>query len=317
MPDVRDILFPNYPRMFGNPKSFLIHNRDELNRNAGINSNENDKNFASVCSYNNDRIPLFEDCFLETDDYTPEPVRKVVLWFESHKIPWICLLSGNRGFHLHGLFKSEYVNQKTVKNFVDMVLKYTNAKEVFDPRVSGVLEKLCRIPNTQRLGNGWCVPLTRDELFTINDPLEFRKLCSSPRFIDFEIGERPSIYQFVKEDDSSDKYIQIIDTAPQKEIFFLKQILRPCIYNAIRTPNPKNDYRICFVLESLNHGLTTKQIYEICLKLNWIDLDTNYTKYQIDYIEEQRKSGNFRIPFGKKRLGCEKKISCLKCIFDN
>lgn len=315
--DVRDILFPNYPRMFGNPKAFLINNREELNRNAGINSNENDKNFASVCSYNSDGIPIFEILFFETDDYTPEPVRKVVLWFESHKIPWICLLSGNRGFHLHGLFKSEYVNQKTVKKFANLILEETGMKEYFDSHVSGVLEKLCRIPNTQRLGNGWCVPILRKELFEINDPQEFKKLCSTPRFIDFEIGERPSIYNFISEDTSEDKPVQIVQVSHPKEVFFLKQILRPCVYKALLTPNPKHDFRLSSVVEMFNHGLLNKQIFNIYEKLNHIDFEHGKTHYQIDFIEEKRKNGEMMIPPGKKKLGCTKKGSCLKCILES
>lgn len=314
MTDVRDLLFPNYPRKFGNPKAFFIYSREELHRNALVNTSDNDKNFASVCSYYNE-IPIFEDVFLETDEITPDPVRKVVLWFENHKIPWICLHSGARGFHLHGLFLPEIVNHKTVKNFANTILEETKTTE-FDSHVSGVLEKLCRIPNTQRLGNGWCVPITREELFTLNTPEEFKKLCVAPRFIDYNIGRRPSIFEFIKEDETVDKPIQIIQTAPPKDIFLLKQILRPCIYKALFTPNPKHNFRLSSVIEMFNHGLTNNQIFEIYEKLNHIDFEHGKTHYQIDFIEEKRKDGELMIPIGKKKLGCIKKGSCLKCIFE-
>jgi len=313
MSDVREILFPNFSRMVGNPKAFLINSREDLNRFASVNSSENDKNFCSICSYYND-VPVFEDNFLETDDYTPEPVRKVVLWYESKNIPWICLLSGNRGFHLHGLFEPEIVNPKTVKNFANLVLEETNTKELFDSHVSGVLEKLCRIPNTQRIGNGWCVPITREELFTFNTSEEFKKLYVSPRFIDFKILKRPSIFEFIKEDDTTDKPVQVIQTAPPKDVFLLKQILRPCVYKSIFTPNPKHDFRVSAVVEMRNHGISGNQIFEIFEHLNWIDFGHDKTRYQIEKIEEKRKSGELMIPFGKKRLGCEKKISCFKCV---
>lgn len=313
--DSRDILFTNFPRMCGNPRSFLIYNREELNRFASINSSENDKNFCSICSYYND-IPVVEDMFFETDEITPEPVRKVVLWFEARNIPWICLFSGSRGFHLHGLFEPTTANQKTVKKFASLIMEETGTTDMFDPHVSGVLEKLCRIPNTQRLGNGWCVPITREELFSLNTPEEFKKLCIAPRFIDFKVQKRPSIYEFIKEDTTEDKQIQQIDIAPPKEIFSIKQILRPCVYNAIRTPNPKHDYRVSSVVEMLNHGLTNYQIFNIFERLNWIDFEHGKTHYQIDYIEEKRISGEFMIPYGKRRLGCEKKNSCFMCILN-
>lgn len=312
MSDVREILFPNFARMVGNPKQILVSNRDELNRFAAINSSDNDKNFASTCSYYND-IPIFEDIFLETDLLDPEPIRKVSIWYDNHKIPWIALLSASRGIHIHGLFEPEIVNQKTLKKFADMILKETGTTEFFDPHVTGDLKRLCRIPNTQRLGNGWCVPITKEELFTINDEKEFKKLCSAPRFLDFTIGRRPSIFEFVKEDITEDIIPQVM-TTPPKEIFFLKDILRPCVYKAIITPNPRHYFRMSATIEMLNHGLTDNQILKIFEKLHWIDFDHSKTRYQIDKIIEKRKKGDLTIPFGKVRLGCDKKTPCIMCI---
>jgi len=313
--NVREILFPNFPRMCGNPKSFFIYSYEELNRFATINSSDNDKNFCSVCSYDNENNPVFEDIFFETDEINPEPVRKVVLWFESHNIPWICLHSGSRGFHLHGLFQPDVVNSKTVKKFASMILEETDTTEFFDPHVSGVLEKLCRIPNTQRLGNGWCVPILKEELFNLNTPEEFKKLCVAPRFIDFKIGERHSIFEFIKEDTTIDKPIEIIETSHPKDVFFLKQILRPCVYNAIITPNPRHVFRIDATIEALNHSITVEQLINTYEKINWIDYDRTQTRYQIEYIDNKRRKGELRV-FGKKKLGCIKKGSCFKCILN-
>ncbi len=315
--DVRDILFLNFPRMCGNPKAFLINNRNELNNFASVNSYENDKCFCSTCSYDSDNKPIFECLFLENDNIDPTPIRKVVLWYEAHNIPYIILFSGRAGFHLHGLFKPEVINVKTLKNFANMILEETDTKDSYDAHVTGDLRRLCRIPNTQRIGNGWCVPITRMELFEINDPEEFKKLSISPRFIDFSIIERPSIFNFIKEDTSIDKPSQIIETAPPKEIFFLKHILRPCVYKALSTPNPKHCFRVSCVVEALNHGITPTQLFNVFEKLNWIDFDHSKTRYQIDKIVEKRRGGEMIIPFGKIKMGCEKKISCLRCIFES
>ncbi len=315
MPDVRDLLFPNYPVKVGNPIQYYVYNRNDLNRFATISSGDNDQTYASSCSYYND-VAVFQSLFLETDEVTPEPVRKVILWYEAHKIPWVCLHSGNRGFHLHGLFEPTITNHKTIKKFATMILKDTGTTEMFDPHVTADLKRLCRIPNTQRLGNGWCVPLTREEIFTINDVLEFKKLCVAPRFLDFKIGKRPSLFEFVTEE-IEEKPTQSITTAPPKEIFFLKHILRPCVFKAIMTPNPKHNFRINAVIESFNHGLTATQIFNIFEKLNWIDFSHEQTKYQIYKIEEKRKNNELMIPFGKQKLDCNKKITCLKCIFES
>ena len=314
MTDVREILFLNYPIKIGNPIQYFINNRNELNRFATVNSGVNDQNYASSCSYYNN-IPVFDKIFLEIDEINPEPIRKVIIWFENHNIPWLCLHSGNRGFHIFGLFESTIVNQKTVKKFANMILDDTLTKSLFDPHVTGDLKRLCRIPNTQRLGNGWCVPLTREEIFTINNPDEFKKLCIAPRFIDFKVGKRPSIFEFVKEE-VEDKLLQSINPAPPKEVFFIKQILRPCVYKAILTPNPKHNFRIAACVSLFNHGLTATQIFDTFMRLNWIDLDSDKTRYQIYKIEDKRKNGEMMQPYGKQKLGCEKKISCLQCIFN-
>lgn len=314
MTDIRDIIFDTFPRMCGNPLQHLVYNRDELNRFATLNSSSNDSNFASSCSYYTN-IPIFSDLFLETDETDVEPVRKVILWFESHKIPYVILHSGNRGFHVHGLFEPLIINQKTVKKFANLVLNETNTSHLFDPHVTGDIKRLCRIPNTQRLNNCWCVPITREELFTIDDSSEFKKLCKSPRFIDITIGKKPNILEFVKEEEETP--IHSIEVAPPKEIFFLKHILRPCVFKSILTPNPKHNFRIAATVEMYNHGLTTSQIFNTFMRLNWIDFDIDKTHYQLYKIEEKRKNGELQIPFGKQKLGCEKKISCLKCILEN
>lgn len=313
MSDVRDLLFPNYPIKVGNPIQYYVYNRNDLNRFATISSGDNDQTYASSCSYYND-VAVFQSLFTETDEITPEPVRKVVLWYEERKIPWVCLLSGNRGLHLHGLFEPTITNSKTVKKLARMILDNTGTTEMFDPHVTGDLKRLCRIPNTQRLGSSWCVPITRDELFNINDASEFKKLCIAPRFIDFIIGKRPSLFEFVTEE-IEDKPIQSITPAPLKDIFFLKHILRPCVFGAIMTPNPKNDFRITAVVEMFNHGLKNSQIFSTFERLQWIDFDHSRTHYQLDKIEEKWKNNELRIPFGKTKLKCEKKISCLQCVF--
>lgn len=320
--DVREALYPTFPRKVGNPAQYDVYNREELNDFAVVNSGINDKCFASSCSYI-DSVSIFEDLFLETDEIILEPIRRVGEWFDSHKIPWIVLFSASRGFHFHGLFQSEIVSDKTVKKFASLVFSETSddkysIEEKFDPHVTGDIKRLCRIPNTQRLNGCWCIPLTHEEVFDKNFTIEnIKRLSASPRFLDFSIGKRPRITEFVSEEKIDIENIRSINVSPPKELFFLKDILRPCVYEKICTLNPKHVFRLTAVIEMFNHGLTSEQILNAIEHLHWIDYDRSYTQYQIQFIEEKRKNGELMIPFGKKKLGCEKKISCMMCILNS
>lgn len=312
--DAREALFPTFPRTVGNPGQHIIYNRDELNWFATVNSGINDKCFCSICMYEGSQS-VFTDLFLENDELNLLPIRKVAEWFDNHNIPWIVLFSGRVGFHFHGLFEPEIVQLKTVKKFAKLILEETKTVDNFDSHVTGDIKRLCRIPNTRRENGMWCIPLTREEVFGTEDINIIKRMALSPRFLDYNIGRRPRLTEFIKdEEESYDPHT--INISPPKEIFFIKDILRPCVYKSWLGLNPKHNFRITGVIELFNHGIMSEQILNVIEHLHWVDYERSYSQYQIDFIENRRKNGNLMIPFGKKKLGCERKGSCFSCILN-
>jgi hypothetical protein len=77
--------------------------------------------------------------------------------------------------------------------------------------------------------------------------------------------------------------------------------------------NPRDNTRITATVEALTHGITIESLINIYEKLNWVDFCRDYTRYQIENINERVLAGTIK-PFGKKKLGCMKKGTCIQCV---
>ena len=315
--DAREVLFRSFPRTVGNPGQYLIYNAAQFNWFASVNSGNNDQCYSSVCSFYNG-APVTENLFLENDctDLNAGliPVRKVILWYEAHNIPWICLFSANRSYHLHGLFEPELLSPKTIRKFADMILEQTGTTGLFDTHVIGDARRLCRIPNTQRDNGLWCIPLSRETIFNKNAAY-IKSLAATPQFLSYTDIKRPKISDFIEVKKETITVQREITIAGCKEIFMLRDVLRPCIFKKICEPNPRENIRLTATIEAMNHGITVSQLIGAYEKLGWVDWDRNYTRYKIEILEHKRNiEKDYLIPFTKKQIGCTKKTTCLKCI---
>lgn len=308
--NAREALYPNFSRNIGNPWQKPISNMQELNHFISLNSGYTDDCYASICSYQSQQ-PIFEDLFLETDTPNIASIISVAQWYQSHNIPFITLFSGNRGYHIHALFEPEIVQPQTVKKFAEQIVKDTKNEGNFDAHVIGNIRQMARIPNTKRLNGLWCIPLSQETIFS-NPPIEtILSYAKSPQFIEYNLKKRPRITEFVQ-DSKAEEYHHTLTSTP-KETFFLKDILRPCIYDKLCVPNPKHQIRITATIELLNQGISTPQILDCYQQLNWIDFDKSYSRMQIEFIQDKLQKGEIS-PYGKKKLGCTKKGTCLQCI---
>jgi hypothetical protein len=309
--NAREALYISFPRNVGNPAQHPVQNWEQLNRFITENSGLNDQCYASTCSYQNNRA-VFEDLFLEMDSLELSPIIAVGKWFTENGIYWIPLFSGNRGIHIHALFSPEIVQSQTVRDFADFVIDQTHTKGMFDNQVTGDMRRLARIPNTKRLNELWCIPLSQEDVLNNISPSEIIKKAKSPQFIQYyPPTKKPKITDFVKDikpihDDSK----PIIS---QKSNILLKSVLRPCIYEKIYQPNPRDNTRITATVEALRQGMSIKQLLDIYEEMKWIDFDRNYTLYQIEHINKRVQNGTIK-PLGKKRLGCTLKRRCITCI---
>ncbi len=309
--EVRDILYSNFSRNVGNPYQSPIHNQGQLNRFVSLNNGVNDSCFVSTCFYQGKR-PVFDDLFLETDFLNIEPMARIGQWYNEHGIDWIPVFSANRGFHIHGLFEPEIVQQQTVKKLADQILKDTRNEGVIDAHVVGNFKCMARIPNTKRLNGLWCIPLSQ-EMILDNPPIStIFSLAKSPQSIYYNIKKRPKITEFVQ-DVKVEEHITPKHKSLPKESFFLKDVLRPCVHNKLISPNPSHLIRISAVIEMLNQSIPIPQILDSLESLEWIDFDRTYSRYQVESIEEKWKQG-IAHPISRKKIGCTKKTSCINCI---
>jgi hypothetical protein len=311
--DARQILYQNFDRKVGNPKQYIIHNTAELNNFITTNSGQNDECYASSCLYIKGK-PIFDDLFLEEDNKNIKAIATIGQYYSDNDIPWIPLYSANRSFHIHAPFQPENISQLTIKKFAATVLKETHNESTMDEHVTGDISRLHRIPNTQRINGRWCIPLSHEDVLNQLPLSHFIELSKSPQFINYNISYKPRITEFVKEctfeeipQQSLPKHI----STPQK--FRLKDFVRGCICKKLYNPNPSNMIRNAATRDALLLGLTSQQLAQSYSELNWVDYDPSYTKERIDYIQERISQGYVR-HFGKERLGCTSKLSCLRCI---
>jgi len=312
--DARHILYQNFDRKVGDPRQYIIHNTAEMNHFIEINSGQNDECYASSCLYINGK-PIFDDLFLEEDNKNIKAIATIGQYYSDNDIPWIPVYSASRSFHIHAPFQAENVSHETVKKFAATVLKETHNEATMDEHVTGDLQRLHRIPNTQRINGRWCIPLSHEDVLNQLPLSHFVELSKSPQFVDYNITYRPRITEFVK-DCSPDNTSQILHKYlpcqnPTK--FLLKDFIRGCIYEKLCSPNPSNMIRNAATRDALLLGLTPLQLLEGYSELNWVDFDPSYSKERIDYIKDRISQGYVR-HFGKERLGCTKNNNCLKCL---
>ncbi len=308
--DAREAIFSNFSRNVGSPIQYTVHNREQFNRFIATTSGLNDQCYASTCSYHN-KIAVFEDLFLEMDSLELFPIIEVGNWYTAHKIPWIPLFSGNRGIHIHALFSPEIVSKQTIEKFANLVIEETHTEGKFDSHVTGDLRRLARIPNTKRLNELWCIPLTREDILRNISPTEIMEKAKTPQNIQYKIPRRPYITEFVK--NIIPQNIETHYNIPVHGKTILKDALRPCIWYKINQPNPRDNTRITATVEALSKGISIEKLLDFYQSLNWIDFDREYTRYQITNINERVIAGTIR-PLGKSKIDCTKKIPCIKCI---
>lgn len=308
--DAREAIFNNFSRNVGNPVQYPVHNREQFNRFVSLTSGVNDECYASTCSYQG-KTAVFEDLFLEMDSLELDPIIAVGKWYTAHGIYWIPLFSGNRGIHIHALFAPEIVNKQTIEKFANLVIKETHTEGKFDSHVTGDLRRLARIPNTRRINELWCIPLSQEDIMRNITAPEILALAKSPQIVQYTISRRPKITEFVKDEKPQSIEVKYNITTNTKAM--LKDVLRPCIYEKIYNPNPRDNTRITATVEALTHGVSIEKLISIYEKLNWVDFDRDYTRYQIENINERVLAGTIK-PFGKRKLGCTKKGTCIQCV---
>lgn len=314
--NAREVIFGNLPRTVGNPYQHMVFTLQQFNSFIAFTSGFNDSCFTSICSYEN-KTPIFEGTFNETDNMDIESVRKVVQWNEDHSIPCIVLFSGNRGFHIHTKFKPQIVSRSAIEKFNNLVFKETKTEEAFDVHVKNDARRMSRIPNTKRINGKWCIPLTTKEIFSCSIE-EIINKSVQPNNIDIKLGKLPQLTEFVNDTGTEELHSNPLPPiiSPHAGTFFLKDIVRPCIYEKLYQPNPSDLIRSAATIDALSYGIQPVNLVNLYSQLNWIDFERAYTRYRIEFMHEKLLQGKIG-RFGKKKLTCSKNHTCLSCILKN
>lgn len=65
----------------------------------------------------------------------------------------------------------------------------------------------------------------------------------------------------------------------------LEQVLRPCLFKNMLSPEPRHDVRVASTADLIGSGFSTNEILEMYRKLKWIDFNEETTRYQIEHCK--------------------------------
>ena len=212
------------------------------------------------------------------------------------------------GIHIHQLF------QPTVSPKVAMSTTHYRYVDVcdldtWDPKVVGQPDRICRIPNCQRVTNPgpkgvvrdgrpcnlWTIPLTGSELASVDvDWLLDRS--HSPREISVSRAtERPEMrvwedHRTGAEDTDATPPRPFTGEKPDFDDDGLRDLLydllqMPCmVERLVYDPNPAQEIRVNATVMLLNVGLRPQTIVNLFERVGWIDFDRRTTEYHVKNI---------------------------------
>lgn len=233
-----------------------------------------------------------------------EDARKLARKSLSDNVPVVGVFSGF-GIHVHQLFKPTAHPRTAMSTTAYRYIEETGAGSV-DVEILGQPERICRIPNCERIAG----PIGEDGrptgLFTI--PLSGRELASvtvqwlldeshTPRLpTDLSVGERPQMHVW---DDYKTGYEETADIPPRplhpEETEFgedsdfralLEDLLQmPCmVERLLDDPNPDHKIRVNAAIMLLNTGLDPRMVTRIFEQVGWVDYDYEETLKQVKSI---------------------------------
>lgn len=311
-------LFFYYPRSAHIPQIFKLKNEHEFERY--VKSYNGTRTGCHVSLYDLSMRPVIDKILFEFDGGKAklhlvfEEVKDLVSQLRQHKLPYIPVFSGSKGFHIYLLVRPVEMDAEVAKAIIRQI-QYKFAADgdkivytFLDRHKIGAVRTQIRVPNTL---NG--------SLFCSYLPPYFYELSISEII---ELASQPRRYLYSYEVDKSALDIADCHTnvntlsdiglpatrAPaMPRLSDLIDVIRPCVYREItENPEPAHAVRLTFVSELMWLGHTPEQIYELCKQIRWSDFDPHKTKYHIDYIFR-----NKLLPHSCRRL--KEFVECSNC----
>lgn len=344
MDAIQSLLFGETPRRVGTPQQHWVWSPDQIDffidqvngrRNVYATLARLDLAGGSVCDkvlydldspqktekhepgdWKIDELEALDDdqifARLRNDDELAERVlgpvcadaRRLAERSRNDNVPIVGVYTGY-GIHIHQLFQPkpspEVAMSTTHYRYVDVC-----DLETWDPKVVGQPDRICRIPNCQRVTtpgprgvvkdgrpcNIWTIPLTAAELASVDvDWLLDRS--HSPREIDVPAAsERPEmrVWEDHRTGNETEGPVPPRPFTGEKPDFdddgirdLLRDLLQmPCmVERLVDDPNPAQEIRVNATVLLLNLGLHPQTIVNLFEKVNWIDFDRETTEYHV------------------------------------
>lgn len=226
-----------------------------------------------------------------------DDMRNLVEVFEEEKLPYVVVYSGRRGFHVYLITKRvEITETSTLVLTLKSVINYYSNKaglKHLDAQTGYKIGGWIRLPGTiHPLTKHYAIPLTYEDIEKgLSHIIELSKRPYCPT-IDFSrIPPDPRDYvlrvplpEYMTAESPQDS---ISTTIPENIVKYLKQIIRPCVLQAVLVDNPTHFARTQFVTELCWLWFSEKDIVDIIEKLHWDDYDRRITSYHVRKICEK------------------------------
>ena len=305
-------LFGRTPREVGNPQRYPIYNLKQLQK---FKDNNNGISNCYVSLYPSNY--LIDKVFFDFDYGLTvlEDTKAVFRYLTDQGDKVIPVVSGKKGYHLYWLLKPHIygpdvkvlLTKATYRIIHEVFGEFTQQsvigddgkqRQIFrtkdriiaiDPACAGDISRLVRIPNTLRppQNTSYCTYLPPDNFLdmTESEILHHHKSQHHYRF-DTDRTGCPLLTDFEYDLDTNFKEHQQWQTLSKpittsNPNIFLKNILRPCIYNRITIQHPTHLIRVIATIDLLNMGFNPESILDVYSTLGWEDFDKHTTQKHI------------------------------------
>lgn len=223
-----------------------------------------------------------------------EDVRKIVQASQEEGIPTVGVYTGF-GVHVHQLYEWE---PSPKRELTSTATKYREELDLqtLDPRPIGDVQRIVRLPNTQRYENDkptgiYTVPLRSDEMASLTSSSLIR-MSSRPRQLNVsEPDSRPSLTvyeEYVGQGRTPVPHRPTRgadqDRAEDAEFIIEEMIPMPCIEERALSKSPRHKVRFNVAVMLFNLGYEPQEVYEVIRGLNWTDFEPEMTKKQLKQI---------------------------------
>ena len=310
------LLFSPFYREVGKKRKVVFNLKGWLSEVEKLDGK--DDVFTSVYPLNG----VIDKIFIDIDDrdlgLAFYVAKKIYSYLLDNHYTVIPVATGKKGFQLHILLEplsydnNLYIKKTLLANATYYILHKAGlysrdnglAKQI-DTHVIGDVRRLCRVPGTLRppTNQTYCVflPINFDEL-SLEKIIELTKKPVSADY-DYKIDELPTLHDFPKFLSHQEKEKVFLQSSrnwlkiPTEVREYLKRLLRPCIFYNIIVSEPRHDARVAATIDLLLLGYSIDEIVEIFSKLNWVDFNEEFTRYQVQQIKDRHYK-----PYGCRKL---------------